>query len=414
MIQKYIKFLAVIVLTSLAFNSFAGDDGHNHNDHAGHNHADHSGHNHGADASHADHKAHDTHAESAKFDPVNMIMHHIGDANEFHIIGNENTSLNLSLPLPIILLDKKEGLKMFMSSKFEHGHKAVDGYVMDHGIVKKIVGEFPTGVQEVTVHHGEVVFGAKHFATETKMTPLHWFNGEEADPSFYDFSFTKIAFGMFLAVIVLLIIFMGMGSYYKKGNMIPKGIYSLLEPLILFVRDDIAVENIGAKKADKFLPLLLTIFFFIWVNNLMGLIPIFPFSANVTGNIAFKFVLSLIVMIVVNVSANKDYWMHMLWMPGVPTPMKLVMAPIELVGIITKPFALMMRLFANITAGHIIILSLVSLIFIFNSVAMSAVSVPFILFMNILEMLVAFLQAYIFTLLAALFIGMAVAEHEHH
>lgn len=381
MIRRYVNFLLLIAFTGIVSLSYAGEEKN------------------GDEA----------------FNPVEMIMHHIGDANEFHIIGNENTSINLSMPLPVILFDKVEGFKVFMSSKFDHGHKAVDGYVLDHGKVKKIVGDFPAGVQEVSVHHGEVVAAdGTHYSTETKMTPLHWFNGEEADPSFYDFSFTKIAFGMFLSVIVLLFVFIGMGSFYKKGNMVPKGIYSLLEPLVLFVRNDIAVENIGKKQADKFLPLLLTIFFFIWLNNIMGLIPVFPFSANVTGNIAFTFVLSVVILVVVNVSANKDYWMHMLWMPGIPTPMKLLMAPIELVGVITKPFALMMRLFANITAGHIIILSLVSLIFIFNSIGMSAVSIPFILFMNVLEMLVAFLQAYIFTLLAALFIGMAVAEHEHH
>lgn len=403
MIRRYVNFLLLLAFTSIVSLSFAQETDNGHDDHAGHAHNE-------ADS-------HQTEGEvvEEKFDPVQMIMHHIGDANEFHIIGNENTSINLSMPLPIILFDKVEGFKVFMSSKFEHGHKAVDGYVMDHGVVKKIVGDFPAGVQDVEVHHGEVVANGQHYAVESKMTMLHWFNDEaEVDPSFYDFSFTKIAFGMFLSVIIMLVIFISMGSFYKKGNMIPKGIFSVLEPLILFIRNDIAVENIGEKKADKFLPLLLTIFFFIWLNNLMGLIPIFPFSANVTGNIAFTFVLSLVILIVVNVGANKDYWMHMLWMPGVPTPMKLVMAPIELVGIITKPFALMMRLFANITAGHIIILSLVSLIFIFNSVAMSAVSIPFILFMNILELLVAFLQAYIFTLLAALFIGMAVAEHEHH
>lgn len=409
MIQRYVNFLLLLVFTSIVSLSYAGEDNNGHDDHEGHAHSEATSHSENAHGT----EAHDEHA-ATDFDPVEMIMHHIGDANEFHIIGNENTSINWTMPLPVILLDKAEGLKMFMSSKFEHGHKAVDGYVMDHGVVKKIVGDFPAGVQAVEVHHGEVVANGHHYATETKMTPLHWFNGDDADPSFYDFSFTKIAFGMFLSVIFLLIIFVGMGSFYKKGNMVPKGIYSALEPLILFVRNDIAIENIGEKKADKFLPLLLTIFFFIWINNIMGLIPIFPFSANVTGNIAFTFVLSLVILIVVNVSANKDYWMHMLWMPGVPTPMKLVMAPIELVGIITKPFALMMRLFANITAGHILILSLVSLIFIFNSIGMSAVSVPFMLFMNVLELLVAFLQAYIFTLLAALFIGMAVAEHEHH
>ena len=397
MIQKYINFILLLAFTSMISISFAKGD----------NHDDHTGHDHTKTKAHTSEAAHVEEAHENDFDPVEMIMHHIADANEFHIIGNENTSINLTMPLPIILYDKVAGFKMFMSSKFHHGHTAVDGYVMDHGLVRKIVGDFPAGEQAVTVHHGEVVANGTHYATEGKSTFIE-------KTSFYDFSITKNVFSMFLAVFILLFIFIGMGNFYKKGNMVPKGIYSALEPFILYIRNDIAVENIGEKKADKFLPLLLTIFFFIWINNLMGLIPIFPFSANVTGNIAFTFVLSLTILVVVNLSANKDYWMHMLWMPGVPIPMKLVMAPIELIGIITKPFALMMRLFANITAGHVLILSLVSLIFIFNSIGMSVISLPFMLFMNVLELLVAFLQAYIFTLLAALFIGMAVAEHEHH
>lgn len=394
MIQKYINYIFVIVFTSVLTTTFAGDN-HDH-------------HNHGTDTHH-DHSSHasaDAHHEE-EFKPVEMIMHHIADANEFHIIGNENTSLNLSMPLPIILYDKVDGLKMFMSNKFHHGKTAVDGFVLDHGVVKKIVGDFPKGEQDVEVHYGEVVANGHHYATEAKSTLL-------APSSFYDFSITKNVFSMFMAIIVMLILFISMGNFYKKGNKVSKGIFTPLEMLVEFIRNDIAIENIGIKKADKFLPFLLTIFFFIWLNNIFGLIPFFPFSANLTGNIAFTFVLSIIVAIVVNVNGTKDYWGHMLWMPGVPVPMKLLMAPIELIGIITKPFALMMRLFANITAGHILILSLVSLIFIFKALSMSAISIPFLLFMNVLELLVAFLQAYIFTLLSALFIGMAVAEHEHH
>ena len=185
-----------------------------------------------------------------------------------------------------------------------------------------------------------------------------------------------------------------------------------MEPLILFVRDDIAIPNIGKKKYAKFMPYLLTIFFFIWVNNLIGLIPFFPFSSNLTGNIAFTFVLSFITFLVTSLNGNKAYWKHIL-MPPVPKALYPIMVPIEIIGIFTKPFALMIRLFANIAAGHIIILSLVSLIFIFKTMAIAPVSGAFVIFMSMLEMLVAALQAYVFTLLSALFIGQAVADDHH-
>ncbi|RZK51306.1 MAG: ATP synthase F0 subunit A, partial [Pedobacter sp.] len=189
----------------------------------------------------------------------------------------------------------------------------------------------------------------------------------------------------------------------------PKGLQSFLEPVIIFVRDDIAKPNIGHKYA-KFMPYLLTIFFFILFNNLLGLFPVFPGSANVTGNIALTFVMATATMLVVNLNGNKYYWKHILT-PDVPWWLYPIMIPVELIGIISKPFALMVRLFANITAGHIIVLSLISLIFIFKTLAIAPVSVAFVLFMDVLELLVAFLQAFIFTLLSALFIGMAVEEH---
>ena len=399
MIQKYFNTILVITFTLGLSMSFA-----QHGDHDGHNHAKTTPTTHSENANQEEHA---TEHEADSFDPVSTIMHHIADANEFHIIGNENTSINLTMPLPIIVFSKVDGMKMFLSSKFHHGEVAVDGYVLVHGVVQRIKGEFPNGEVHIENEHGHISYEGHHFETEEKSSFIN-------DSSFYDFSITKNVFSMFMSILFLLVVFLGMGNFYKKGNLVPKGFYSWLEPLILFVRDDIAIENIGKKHASKFLPLLLTIFFFILINNLIGLIPIFPFSANLTGNIALTFVMAVIVFIVVNVNGNKDYWGHILWMPGVPTPMKFIMAPIELIGILTKPFALMMRLFANITVGHILILSLVSLIFIFNSVAMSAVSIPFMIFMNFLELLVAFLQAYIFTLLAALFIGTAVAEHEHH
>jgi F-type H+-transporting ATPase subunit a len=201
-----------------------------------------------------------------------------------------------------------------------------------------------------------------------------------------------------------------MARFYKKGNMVPKGIYAALEPLILFVKEDIAIPNIGEEKHAKFLPYLLTVFFFVWLNNIFGLIPFFPGSANLTGNIAMTFLLALITMLITNVYATKTYWGH-IFNPAVPVALKPIMIPIEFIGVISKPFALMIRLFANISAGHILILSLLSLIFIFKSLFVAPVSIAFALMMLMLEILVGFLQAFIFTLLSALFIGLAQEEH---
>jgi F-type H+-transporting ATPase subunit a len=221
---------------------------------------------------------------------------------------------------------------------------------------------------------------------------------------------------MLMSITILLIIFLSVASSYKKRvGKAPKGLQSFLEPVILFVRDDIAIPNIGPLKAPRFLPLLLTIFFFILINNLFGMIPFFPGGYNLTGNIAVTAVLAVIIFFVVNLNGNKYYWKHIF----VPNPWWLffIMIPVEIVGIFTKPIALMIRLFANITAGHILILSLISLIFIFKTIAVAPVSIVFVVFMDAIELLVAFLQAYIFTLLASLFIGMATEEHhaeEHH
>ena len=217
---------------------------------------------------------------------------------------------------------------------------------------------------------------------------------------------------MMLSVIVLMAIFLpAAASSKKRKGQAPKGIQSLIEPLVEFIRDDVVIPNIGEKKHKKYLPFIMSLFFFIWMNNLLGLIPT---GSNASGNIAFTFTLAIITMIVTNVSANKDYWMHILWTPGVPLPLRVIMLPVELLGIFTKPFALMIRLFANITAGHMIILSLVSLIFIFKNMAIGAAVGPVIVAMTFLELFVAALQAYIFSLLSALFIGMAIEEHDHH
>jgi F-type H+-transporting ATPase subunit a len=185
---------------------------------------------------------------------------------------------------------------------------------------------------------------------------------------------------------------------------------SFFEPLIVFVRDDIAKENIGAHKYERFLPYLLTIFFFIWFGNLLGLL---PGGSNLTGNVAVTLCLAVLTFLITNFSGNKGYWGHIFSPPGVPLPLMPLIIVIEIIGIFTKPFALTVRLFANITAGHIIILSLLSLIFIFKSMIVGVVSAGFAIALTFLELLVALLQAYIFTLLSAMYIGGAVAEHHH-
>ncbi|GEM50972.1 F0F1 ATP synthase subunit A [Empedobacter brevis] len=323
------------------------------------------------------------------FNPVPGIMHHIADAHDWHFFGEGEKSV--SIPLPVILWDDN-GLNVFMSSKFHHNEAVVESngnyYINYHEKIYK------TDAQgSVTPHVDEK--GTIHL--------------ENAKP--LDFSITKNVASMLLSFVILILVFSAVASNYKKGNMVPKGIAGFIEPIIIFVRDEVAIPNIGEKKYAKFMPYLLTLFFFIWINNLLGLL---PGAANVTGNIAVTFVLAFIALIVINFSGNKGYWGHMLWMPGVPVPVKIILAPIELIGIITKPFALMIRLFANITAGHIIIMSLISLIFIFQTEAMAGGSIPLALFIYCLELLVAALQAFVFTMLVSLFIGTAVAEHEHH
>jgi F-type H+-transporting ATPase subunit a len=330
----------------------------------------------------------DSHSEEKEFSPKEMIMHHISDAHEFHIMGEGESSV--ALPLPIILWTDN-GFVSFLSSAFHHND---DG---THAVERN-------GMKFVKFHEkiyyaneaGIVSLDADEHATNLK--PL-------------DFSITKNVFSMFFSVCIILLLFVSTAKFYKKnGNVAPKGLAAFMEPIILFVRDDIAIPNIGKHAYQRFMPFLLTIFFFIWINNLLGLIPFFPGSANLTGNIAFTMVMSVIVLVVVNVHGNKHYWRHIFWMPGVPAFVKIILTPIEIAGIFIKPVALMIRLFANITAGHIIILSLISLIFIFQSYAIAPVSIAFVLFMNVLELLVAALQAFIFTMLTALFIGSAVEE----
>ena len=322
------------------------------------------------------------------FDPGEFIFDHIGDAHEWHILTYKD--FHLSIPLPIILYSKTKGLNVFLFNKFHHGHADYEGFRFElHGDNKgKIVEILDDGTIQ---------------------------------PPYLNLSFTKNAFAILVSCLLLLWLFLSVARAYKKRpNKAPTGMQNLVEPIIIFIRDDIAIPSIGEKKAERFLPFLLSIFFFIWINNLMGLIPIFPGGANVTGNITVTMLLALFTFSITTINGNKAYWIHLINPPGVPWWLKFpipLMPVIELVGMLTKPFVLMVRLFANISAGHIIALGFFSLIFIFGQmqVAMGFVVSPltlaFTIFMTFLELLVALIQAYVFTLLSALYFGMATAEH---
>ncbi len=322
--------------------------------------------------------------KGAAFDASSYIMDHVADSHEWHLWTQKDSS-SVAIYLPVILYDKGTGLHFFSSRNIAHGHTH-DGFAIAHE------GKY----------EGKIVrIDASGHPDETSL-PL-------------DFSITKAVFGMLVAAVILLWLMLAMARSYKKtGISAPRGIQGFLEPVILFVRDDIAMPNIGEAKYARFMPYLLTVFFFILINNLLGLIPIFPFGANVTGNINVTFVLALCTFLIIQFSGNKSHWRHVFAAPGVPIWLLPIMIPIEIIGLFSKPFALMIRLFANITAGHIIVLSLISLIFIFQSIIVAPASILFVLFMDCIELLVAFLQAYVFTLLSALFIGMATAEEEHH
>jgi F-type H+-transporting ATPase subunit a len=269
------------------------------------------------------------------------------------------------------------------------------------------------GGQRFVNVHNKIYYASEEANEEGVWAEVNHETHEVTNASPLDFSITKnVASLLFGATLILILFFSAARSYKKNPNGAPRGLAGFVEPLVVFVRDDIAKNNIG-HHYKRFVPLLLTIFFFIWINNLLGLVPFFPGGANVTGNIAVTMVLAVVVFVVTNVNGNKHYWGHIFWMPGLPVAVKPLLAIVEFIGIFTKPFSLMIRLFANITAGHIIVLSLVSLVFIFETVWVSPASVLLTLFISVLELLVAALQAYIFTLLTALYIGAAMHE-EHH
>ena len=310
------------------------------------------------------------------------IKHHLQDNHDFHIVGD------ISIPLPIILWDN--GLHVFMSSKFEEGHAVAE----DNGNYYKIAHE--NGHIYKTDASGVIHLNENGFPTNDK--PL-------------DFSITKTVVMIILTGLLMFLLFGGLAKSYVKNGGIGKGAGRFFEPIVLFIRDEIAIPNIGEKHYKKYMSFLLTIFFFIWFVNLFGLTPL---GVNVTGNIAITAALAILTYLITTFTAKKNYWKHIFWMPGVPTMMKFILAPIELLGTFIKPFALTMRLYANMFAGHVVLMSIVGLIFIYKSWVGGSLSFGLAFGLSILELLVAALQAYIFTVLSALYFGSAVEEHDEH
>jgi F-type H+-transporting ATPase subunit a len=350
-----------------------------------------------------------THHEEEEFSVGDMILDHVMDAHDWHIADWKGKAI--SIPLPIIIYDKEEGkLHAFMSSKFHHGHDSYKGF------------KLTTKPETISVMDAETNMLVEKTIAKNKIVPVVEgsmdIDASKAMP--LDFSITKSVTGIFVSAVLLLLIFISVGRAYKRRpDEAPKGLQGAIEPLIVFIRDDVAKSAIGVKHYARFMPFLLTVFFFIFISNLTGLIPIFPGGAPVTNSVSVTLVLALATFILTSINGTKAYWGHMINMPGVPWWLKFpipLMPLVEILGMFTKPFVLMVRLFANILAGHIVILGFVSLVFIFGAInqwaglGASVLSVSFSLFISMLELLVAFIQAYVFTLLSAVYLGMALDE----
>ncbi len=424
-------FWIVLVFSALSISALAQEEHHSHHQHdkgVAHVQQEHDGAHH-ADCGHSVN-------EERPFDAGEAALHHIADANAIHIVGD------LYVHLPCILYAPGYGWKFTTTAAFDahhhgNGTRSQDGYVLVHGNIMRLTnpqyaqGSFP--ISDYTHKEIETPDGKKKTAyyaiINGQCEPLDaktTFDGGLMGggiTSFYDFSITRNVFTMLLTALLLFLLLRAAArSAVKRQGQAPKGLQNFLEPFIVFIRDEVAKPNIGPKY-EKYLPYLLAIFFFILGLNLIGQIPIFPGGANVTGNISVTLVLAVFTFLISTLSANKHFWEHTLWMPGVPAVLKiLILTPIEILGLFLRPFTLLLRLFANITAGHIVIVSFVGLIFIFGkggeslsgSISGILASVPMTLFMMTLELLVAFLQAFIFTMLSAVYIGTAVEEPHHH
>jgi len=345
------------------------------------------------------HEGGDATHENEEFNPSELINHHLADSHHYQF---DLPFFGTLFHLPVILWTDN-GLTVLPSTDFlGDSHGEGHGAHASSVVVEKNGQKFKMKKFKMI---GDLIVYADKVDENTKPEDV------TLDQRPLDFSITKNVFSMFLTFMAILIILLLVKkSYTDKG--VPKGIAGFIEPLIVFIKDDVAKENIGPKY-QKFVPFLLTVFFFILFSNLFGLIPFSPFGFNLTGNIVVTFVLATIVFIITNVNGNKSYWTHILWPPGVPVILKPFIALIEVLSIFTKPFALMIRLFANIFAGHTIILTFVSLIFVFKNWGVPFASGFATIFMYISELLVAFLQAYVFTLLSAIYFGMAVKEEAH-
>ena len=335
-----------------------------------------------------------TKAEARKIN-TEYVKHHTLDSHDFGLFTNEETGTHIGFPLPVILWE--DGLHMFMSSSFhpEEGN--------EHGVAESNGKYFMIGH-----HDGKVYSCDEHGTILENVTKDEEGNEVVSVIRPIDFSITKNVFSTILICLLLFFVFRSAAKSYKTG-LAPTGAAKFLEPIVLFIRDEIAIPNIGSDY-KKYMNYLLTVFFFIWFLNLAGMTPL---GINVTGNIAVTSGLAIFTFLITNLSAKKDYWMHIFWMPGVPVPMKIMLIPIELVGMVVKPFALMIRLYANMLAGHIVLGSLIAVVFFFDSIFAQGAFVGLTFFMNIIELLVAALQAYIFTMLTALYFGSAAAEHAH-
>jgi F-type H+-transporting ATPase subunit a len=354
-----------------------------------------------------------------------MIVHHISDAHSVHFFGH------VTLPLPCIVKTEK-GFDFFMSSVFMDEHHEFtktytsastgNSYVLHHEKIYTVDASHTTDIHEVehqvvdsTVAPVDSLAAAQAAPAEAHTEDHEEFHGHPV----LDFSITKSVFGMLLMLSLVLFLFSRVAkAYEKRKGQAPKGMQNMLEPFVLFIKDEVAIPALGKKRAQKFLPFMLTSFFFIWASNMLGLIP-FLGGFNITGTLSITLVLATFVFILTTINGNAHYWGHIVWPPGVPVAIKFILVPIEFLSIFIKPAVLMIRLTANINAGHIIILAFTSLIFIFGEKSVVAgygvgvFSTLFIVFMFFIELLVAFLQAYVFTLLAALYFGDATQEHHH-
>lgn len=316
------------------------------------------------------------------------VKHHTQDSHDFGLFTVKSEDKHYGFSLPVIIWD--DGLHIFSSAKFDHGHKIAESdgnyYALGHdGKIYK------------TDKHGEIQMEASEDKagkiTFDPITPL-------------DLSITKNVVLVFLMCLLMFFLFRSIAKSYSTG-LAPSGAAKFFEPIILFIRDDIAIPNIGKEQHKKYMVYLLTVFFFIWFLNLAGMTPL---GINVTGNLAITAALALFTFVLTTFTANKNYWTHIFWMPGVPVPMKIILIPIELIGMVVKPFALMIRLYANMFAGHVVLGALVAVVYYFDSFLAQGAFVGLTFFMSIIELLVALLQAYIFTMLTALYFGAASAE----